>query len=77
MTFRQEKRIFYNWLSKRKLLDEYLFNRESNPLDGRFESGDEFIIRAFSWQRTPQGYYFWLKMDIKWRKHLHRKYKKY
>lgn len=77
MTFRQEKRIFYNWLSRRKLLDQYLFNRKSNPLDKRLNSGYHFIFRAFPWKHTPQGHYFWLKMDIKWRKYLHKKYKKY
>ena len=77
MIFRQEKRIFYNWLSRRKLLDAYLFNRKYYTIRNRFDDGYDFIFRAFSWKRTPQGHHFWLKMDMKWRKHLRRKIKKY
>lgn len=77
MTFRQEKRIFYNWLAKRKLLNKYSFNRKTDPLCNRFDSGYNFIFRGFSWSATEEGYSFWLDADIKWRKYLYRKYKKY
>lgn len=77
MTFRQEKRIFYNWLSKRKLLDQYLFNKKTHPIRNRFDDGFEFIFRGFHWLLTKEGHEFWLKMDMKWRKHLARKHKKY
>ena len=77
MTFRQEKRIFYNWLSRRKLLDQYLFNKKTHPICNRFDDGYEFIFRGFHWLLTNEGHEFWLKMDMKWRKHLTRKRKKY
>lgn len=77
MTFRQEKRIFYNWLSRRKLLDKYLFNRKTYPVRHRFYDGYDFIFRGFHWMQTSEGHHFWLKMDMKWRKHLSRKHKKY
>lgn len=77
MTFRQEKRIFYNWLAKRKLLNKYSFNRKAYPLCNRFDSGYNFIFRGFPWSSTEEGYGFWFDMDVKWRKYLYRKYKKY
>lgn len=81
MTFRQEKRIFYNWLSRRKLLDQYLFNEKIYPIRTtiryRFDNGYDFIIRGFHWLLTKEGHPFWLKMDMKWKKHLTRKRKKY
>lgn len=78
MTFRQEKRIFYNWLSRKKLLDQYLFNKTTYPLhNNRLRDGYDFIFRGFHWLPTNEGHHFWLKIDMKWRKHLSRKSKKY
>ena len=74
MTFRQEKRIFYNWILRRKLLDQY---RNTYPIRDRVDDGFEFIFRGFRWVLTKEGHGFWLKMDMKWRKHLARKRKKY
>lgn len=79
MNFRQEKRIFYNWMKKRGILENYKRNRES-PLVGRYGTirrADRLVINAFYWFHSPEGYKFWLHTDMKWRKHLNRKRRKY
>lgn len=79
MNFRQEKRIFCNWMKKRGILENYKRNRE-NPLVGRFGTirrADRLVINAFYWMPSPEGYKFWLHIDMKWRKHLNRKRRKY
>lgn len=82
MTYRQEKRIFYNWLRGRNLLEIYKKRCDQNDLWSRHHSkklriGDNFIFNAFYWAETPEKHYFWLHLDMKWRKHLNRKRRKY
>lgn len=79
MNFRQEKRIFCNWMKKRGLLEKYIYNRE-NEIIGRSDSirqADRLVLNAFYWYDSPEGYSFWLHIDMKWRKHLNRKRRKY
>ena len=79
MNFRQEKRIFYNWMKKRGILENYKRNRE-DPLIGRsriIRKADRLVINPFYWMPSPEGFKFWLHIDMKWRKHLNRKRRKY
>lgn len=79
MNFRQEKRIFCNWMKKRGLLERYTQNRESATIgrSDRIKGGDRLICNAFYWFHAPEGFSFWLHVDMKWRKHLNRKRRKY
>lgn len=79
MNFRKEKRIFCNWMKKRGILERYTQNRESTRI-GRSDTirrADHLIFSAFPWFRSPEGFKFWLHTDMKWRKHLNRKRRKY
>lgn len=79
MNFRQEKRIFCNWMKKRGILEKYTQNRES-VLIGKhltIKRADYLVINAFLWSPSPEGFKFWLHTDMKWRKHLNRKRRKY
>ena len=81
MTYRQEKRIFYNWLRRKNLLEIYKKRREEDPYPPHdpkvLRIGDNFIYRGLFWQETPEGFEFWLHLDMKWRRHLNRKRRKY
>lgn len=80
MTYRQEKRIFYNWLRRKNLLEIYKRYNKANPAThdlSLLHIGDNFIYYGFSWSRTPEGFIFWFHLDMKWRKHLNRKRRKY
>ena len=80
MTYRQEKRIFYNWLCRRNLLEIYKKRSHEGlfrPNSKRMRIGDNFIYNGFYWVNTPEGFRFWLHLDMKWRRHLNRKRRKY
>ena len=79
MNFRQEKRLFYNWLKRRNLLDAYNEGIKIRPLHRRhsIHRGKKLLIDAFYWQATPQGHMFWLHMQMKWIRYLNKKQKKY
>lgn len=81
MTYRQEKRIFYNWLRRKNLLEIYKKRCEEDPYpppDPRvLRIGDNFIFRGLYWSGTPEGFEFWFHLDMKWRRHLNRKRRKY
>ena len=79
MNFRQEKRIFCNWMKRRGLLERYIQNRESATV-GRVDNikqADRLVFNAFYWFQSPEGHRYWLHVDMKWRKHLNRKRRKY
>lgn len=79
MTYRQEKRIFYNWMRRKDLLELYK-KRHNEALYRNLKKlriGDNFIFNGFYWAGTPEGFEFWLHLDMKWRRHLNRKRKKY
>ena len=72
MTYRQEKRIFYNWLRKRNLLEVYKQRHMEDPLPSYPEllrKGANFILHGLYWVDTPEGFDFWFHLDMKWRKH--------
>lgn len=80
MTYRQEKRIFYNWLRRKNLLEIYKMrcgNRLTEYRSKKLRIGDNFIFNGFSWMYSPEGFTFWLHLDMKWRRHLNRKRRKY
>lgn len=80
MTYRQEKRIFYNWLRRKNLLEVYLQRHAEDPFpspDKELRKGANFIIKGLFWIDTPEGFDFWFHLDMKWRKHLNRKRRKY
>ena len=79
MNFRQEKRLFYNWLKRRDLLDAYNEGMRIDPIRHTWPicRGRNLLLHAFNWQRTPQGHMFWLHMQMKWIRYLHKKQKKY
>ena len=80
MTYRQEKRIFYNWLRRKNLLEIYKQRHKEDPYPSHpytLRMGDNFLFRGLSWADTPEGFEFWFHLDMKWRKHLNRKRKKY
>ena len=79
MNFRQEKRLFYNWLKRRDLLDVYKIGVKRYPLRYRISihKGNRLLLDAFNWRNTPQGHMFWLHMQMKWIRYLHKKQKKY
>lgn len=80
MTYRQEKRIFYNWLRGRNLLEIYKQRHAENPYPSNpntLHKGNTFIFSGVYWAGTPEGFDFWLHLDMKWRRHLNRKRRKY
>lgn len=80
MTYRQEKRIFYNWLRRKNLLEVYKQRHVEDPYPSSpktLRKGDNFIFNGLFWFDTPEGFDFWFHLDMKWRKHLNRKRRKY
>ena len=80
MTYRQEKRIFYNWLRRKNLLEIYKQRHAADPFPSSssfLRKGNNFIYHGLYWQDTPEGFNFWFHLDMKWRKHLNRKRRKY
>lgn len=80
MTYRQEKRIFYNWLRGRNLLEIYKQRQAEDPYPAHpngLRKGNNFIFKGVYWAGTPEGFEFWLHLDMKWRRHLNRKRRKY
>ena len=79
MNFRKEKRLFYNWLKRRDLLDAYNEGMRIRPLRHRWpiRKGEDLLLNAFYWQAAPQGHLFWLHVQMKWIRYLNKKQKKY
>lgn len=79
------KRLFYNWLQKENIYDQFFSNI---IMDGRIvhksNSGKkvfEYIVKilgknprnyisAFIWDDTAQGYHFWSTKSLKWNEYL-------
>lgn len=72
MTEQKAKRIFFNWLKKQGIYEQYKYNRhETNSTHGSYYFRNplypsSYIIDAFSWELTPQGYDFWQAINVKW-----------
>ena len=72
MTKQKAKRIFFNWLKKQGIYEQYKHNRhEANTIRGYFYFRSPMIpssyfMNAFSWELSPQGYDFWQAFNVKW-----------
>lgn len=71
MTHRQ-KRIFFNWLQKQGVLEQYKQNRFAYSHKCQAQDNSyallsfRYAIDAFVWRRTPEGYSFWSTLDHAW-----------
>ena len=78
MTEQKAKRIFFNWLKKQGIYEQYKHNRhEVNTTPGSFYSRstlypNAYILNAFSWEVSPQGYDFWQALHVKWTQYYNR-----
>lgn len=79
MKLQKIKRIFFNWLKTKGTYEAYKqarhdMNHSSESKHPYFRSTlndpDKFISDAFTWRSTPQGYKFWERLSINWRKYL-------
>lgn len=77
MNFRQEKRIFYNWLKRRNLFEAYNVGMKTCPLARSIRTGRHLLVNSFLWESTPQGYEFWANIHIQWVRYLYKKENKY
>ena len=71
------KRLFYNWLQKKDCLKQFKYNTRhlSRPNQVfRFYDPSYFIVRAFDWADSNEGYNFWSYMDVSWVEFLESKY---
>ena len=71
MTHKQ-KRIFFNWLQKRGVLEQYKQNRFAYSHKCHAQDNSyallpfRYAIDAFVWRHTPEGYGFWSNLDHTW-----------
>lgn len=73
------KRLFFDFLRKHNALEAYKKNFKAYR--GKISFTDvfsrnclygDYIIGAFSWVRTPEGHYYWRKLQDKWYVIYHR-----
>ena len=75
MTHKQ-KRIFFNWLQKHGVLEQYKQNRFAYSRKCQAHDNSyallpfRYAIDAFVWRETPEGYDFWNKLDLEWHDHF-------
>jgi hypothetical protein len=77
MNFRQEKRLFHNWLKRRNLIEVYNEGMKVSPLMDTIRSGYHLLLRSFYWDSTTQGYEFWARLHAQWMRYLNKKRNKY
>lgn len=71
MTHKQ-KRVFFNWLQKHGILEQYKQNRFTYSHVCHAQDNSyawmpfRYAIDAFTWRHTPEGYGFWSDLDYKW-----------
>lgn len=61
---------FLRFLIEKKALEAFLSNlEEANrmPIDVILELPSKYIVHAFFWAETAQGYSFWNHLDYEWR----------
>lgn len=49
---------------RKKFHDDYFFNLTKH------ERAEHFIVNAFIWDKTEEGFYFWKNANEKWKIHL-------
>lgn len=59
---------YYNRLTpeQKKNFDANLIEPKKDYLKSNFESFTDFLSFAFTWDNTPQGYYYWNLILFKW-----------
>lgn len=73
----KEKRIFFNWLKQKGVLEKYKRNRFNFLHTIKHFEWEQYykysymsmrnaIDCAFSWSESREGYSFWLKLDLEW-----------
>ena len=67
------KRLFFDWLQKQGALEVYKKNFKNCRLDNSFTDVfpqdrlyRDYIIGAFSWIGTPEGFWYWRALQYKW-----------
>lgn len=71
------KRLFYNWLQKKGCFKQFKYNISHLPKSDqvfRFYDPSYFIVGAFDWDGSNEGYNFWSHMDSLWVEFLENKY---
>lgn len=79
------KRLFYNWLQKENIHNQFFSNvMTCNYLTYKYNSGKKVFeyllniskkdpqtyVSAFIWDDTDQGYHFWSMKCLKWNRYL-------
>ena len=57
--------LFLHWLRKKQVLNQFLYNFFSHGIY-RIRLPQYFIIDAFRWNKTLEGYDFWHGLDSQW-----------
>ena len=77
MKHQQAKRIFFNWLKERNVYEQYKYYRHLNNTHKRsifyrssMLSPTVYIIDAFAWDSTTQGFDFWDSLHGQWVEHF-------
>lgn len=79
MKLQKIKRIFFNWLKTQGAYDAYkrarhdvnhIFSSDHPYSRLTLDDSYRFISDAFTWRSTLQGYSFWEKLNVKWRRYL-------
>ena len=81
------KRLFHSWLCQKSILKQFKYNLRNVRSPYFLALGDlpnikkniyieprEFIIDAFIWAETSEGYEFWCNIDVLWIQFLKSKY---
>lgn len=71
------KRLFYNWLQKENCLKQFKYNTKHRSRPNqvfRMYDPSYFVVAAFEWDRSNEGYSYWLCKENKWIKFLNDKY---
>ena len=64
---------FFEFLGQHDALIPYILNFNKGPFSEFVMSYDpeDFIICAFAWSDTPQGFFYWLRLSDIWIDELH------
>jgi hypothetical protein len=73
----KEKRVFFNWLKQKGVLEKYKRNRFNFLHTNKHFEWEQYykysympmrnaIDFAFSWSESREGYSFWLELDLEW-----------
>ena len=70
------KDIFIKWMKEKHIWNEYKenykkvnFNTEINNFIGLL-TVDAYILSAFNWKTSEEGWDFWNDIDTKWQEYL-------